>query len=140
MSQMNASGHQSKTQVVIFGLAYFVIGIVSGWLAGTAASAQVRLSWRLAAWVASGLLLVLQIGYEHFRLRNSSRLIALRVATAVAVGAFGLAAAATVHSLITSHYRPAYLVALIGWPIITAVPAFLGALVVSAILRRFSRH
>ena len=50
------------------------------------------------------------------------------VALGVAMGAFGLAAAATIHALTTGNYRVAYLFALVAWPAITALPAFLVAL------------
>jgi hypothetical protein len=73
--------------------------------------------------------------YEHFRLRSAYRAAALHIATAVAVGAFGLAVAAMIHSLSTTGaIRPVWLLALILWPAITAVPAFLAALAGGAIL------
>jgi len=113
--------------------------MVSSALAAHAASDHARLLWRLAAWAASGVIYATHIGHEHFRLRNSTRSIALHVAMAVAVGAFGLAVAATVHSLFTAHYRPGYLVALVAWPVITALPALLLALAASALLARLPR-
>ncbi len=77
------------------------------------------------------------IAYEHFRLRNSARLAALHVAVAVAIGAFLLAVAGMINSLSTaSAIRPAWLLALVAWPAITAVPAFLVAIVAGAILPR----
>jgi hypothetical protein len=137
---MNASGHRSWLRVAIFGLAYFVLGVVSSSLSGATTSEQARLMWRLAAWAISGLVFAAQIGHEHFRLRNSPLSIALNVSGAVAAGAFSLAVLATVHSLWISHYRPANLIALIAWPGIIFVPAFIIALVVSAILARFPRR
>src|SRR5207302_1754302 len=56
-------------------------------------------AWRLAAWVVSAFAYAAQIGYERFRLRNSPRCAALHVALAVALGAFGLAVSANIHSL-----------------------------------------
>jgi hypothetical protein len=42
-----------------------------------------------------------------------------------------------IHSLSTaSAFRPVWLLALVAWPAITAVPAFLVALVVAAMLPR----
>jgi len=125
---------------VIFGLAYFVVGLIFGALAGATASDQARVIWRLAAWGASVVVYATHIGYEHFRLHNSPRSIAPHVAMAVAVGAFGLAVAATVHSLFTAHYRPAYLGALVAWPAITTFPSLLVALGVSAVLARLPRR
>jgi hypothetical protein len=43
----------------------------------------------------------IHIAYERFRLKNSSSSAALRVASAVALGAFGLAVGANIHSLST---------------------------------------
>ncbi len=97
--------------------------------------------WRLAAWVVSGVAYATHIGYEHFRLRTSPGVTALHVALAVAIGAIGLAAAGMIHSLSTaSAFRPIWLVALVAWPAITAVPAFLVGLVVAAMLRRVPRE
>jgi hypothetical protein len=96
--------------------------------------------WRLAAWVVSGAAYAAHIGYEHFRLRNSPRVTALHVALAVAIGAIGLAVAGMMHSLsTTSVIRPAWLLALVIWPAVTAVPAFLVALVAGAVLARLPR-
>ncbi len=94
-------------------------------------------AWRLAAWIASGVAYAAHIGYEHFRLRNSPRAAALHVAAAVALGAFALAVAGMIHSLsITSAIRPAWLLALVSWPAVTAVTAIIVAFVAGAVLRR----
>jgi len=120
---------------LIVGAAYFVIGRVFA-----VPSANLRL-WRLAAWMLSGLAYAAHIWYEHFRLRNSTRSTALHVALAVAIGAIGLALAGMMHSLsTTSAIRPAWLLALVLWPAITAIPAFLGALVAAAVLSRLQQR
>ena len=94
-------------------------------------------AWRLAAWMVSGVAYVAHIGYEHFKLRSSPRSTAVHVAVAVAIGAFALAVAGMIHSLSTSStIRPGWLLALLIWPAVTAVPAFLGALVAGAVLQR----
>ena len=117
---------------ILIGVLYCVIGIVFA-----LPSNQVRL-WRLAAWVLSAAVYAAHIGYEKFRLGNSPRATALHAAMAVAVGAFLLAIAATVHkSMVVSHapyWR--FLLALVVWPIVTALPAFLVALAVAALLAR----
>ena len=52
---------------------------------------------------------------------------------AVAFGAFALALAANIHDLgSASGYRPRMLIALVAWPLLTGVPAFIVALVVAA--------
>src|SRR5215468_9089234 len=56
--------------------------------------------WRLAAWVVSAIFCSAHISYENLRLRNSPLRGALHVALAVALGAFGLAVAANIHSLV----------------------------------------
>ena len=92
-------------------------------------------AWRLAAWAASGVAYAAHIRYEHFTLGNSPRLSALHVAVGVAIGAFALAVAGMIHSLTTtSTIRPAWLLALVLWPILTGVPAFLGAFVAGSVL------
>jgi len=124
--------------MILLGVAYFVIGIVFATLANPVVSDQVRVIWRLAAWVASAAVYAAHIGYEHFRLGNSTRATALHAATAVALGAFLLAVAATVHKVMVPANTPywRFLLALVVWPLITALPAFLVALAVAAVLAR----
>ena len=81
------------------------------------------------------------IGYEHFRIRSSPRSTALHVAFGAAVGAFGLAAAAIVHSLLTGTGNLRLLrIALLIWPLITAVPAFVVAFVLAVALAQVPRR
>jgi hypothetical protein len=96
--------------------------------------------WRLAAWIVSAVVYAAHIGYEHFRFGRSPRSTALHVAFGAAVGAFGLAAAAIVHSLFTGTGNLRLLrIALLIWPLVTAVPAFAVALVLTAALARLPR-
>jgi hypothetical protein len=93
--------------------------------------------WRLAAWLTSAVAFAIHVGLEHFCLRNSPRTTALHASLSVALGAFGLAAAANIHALKTgtgNHGRLA--MALVIWPIITGVPAFMAALIAAALLAR----
>jgi hypothetical protein len=136
---MSPFGRHWWLRALVVGLAYSAVGIVFGQLAGTAASQQTSTFWRLGAWAVSGVIYATHIVYEHFRLHNSPRLIALH-AMAVALGAFGLAVAATIHALSIEQYRPRYLIALIAWPAITAFPAVLVAFPVSAVLARLARR
>jgi len=116
---------------ILLGVVYFVVGRLF-----TLPANNVH-AWRLAAWIVSGVVYAAHIGYEHFRLRSSPRLTALHVAVAVAIGALGLAVAGMIHSQSTgAAIRPAWLIALVAWPAITAVPAFLVALVIATMLRR----
>lgn len=90
--------------------------------------------------MASGVAFAAHIAYEHFELRNPPRVAASHAAFAVAVGALGLAVAGMIHSLWAgTPLRLAWLLALVAWPAITAVPAFLVALAASALLARLPR-
>ena len=135
---MDVSGRRLWVRAMILvAVSYVVIGIG---FAALAKSDHVRL-WRLAAWVASALVAAAHIGYEHYRLGSSPRPTALHAAGAVALGTFGLALAANAHWLFAGTYgQRAPLLALPVWPVITAVPAFLGALAVAAVLARLSRR
>ena len=119
--------------VILLGGLYLAIGIASAALAGAAASNQLRSFWRLSAFVISAVVFAAHIAYEHFRLRNTARPTAWHASLAVAFGAFALALAANIHDLgSASGYRPRMLIALVAWPLLTAVPAFIVALVVAA--------
>jgi len=118
---------------VLLGIGYALVGIV---FAVPATHVQ---AWRLAAWVVSAIGFAAHIAYERFGLRNSPRSAALHVAFAVALGAFGLAVGANIHSLSagsTNQHRQLLLLSLGIWPVMTALPAFLVALGTSVILAR----
>jgi len=118
---------------VLIGTGYALVGIVFA-LPTTHAHA-----WRLAAWVLSGIGYLSHIAVERFRLQNSSFPAALHIAFAVALGAFGLAVGANIHSLSggsTTQHRQLLLLSLGIWPVITALPAFLVALGANAVLSR----
>jgi hypothetical protein len=76
------------------------------------------------------------IAYERYRLKNSPCSAALHVAFAVAIGAFGLAVGANIHSLSIGLTNRLLLLSLGIWPIITALPAFLVALGTNVVLAR----
>ena len=123
--------------MLLAGATYLVAGIAFGALAGRAPSHQLRSAWRLAAWLVSAAAFAAHIGDEHFRLRSAPRTTALHAALAAALGAFALAAAANVHEILAApSYRPLLAIALVAWPVGTAVPAFLVALAVAAGLAR----
>jgi len=93
--------------------------------------------WRLAAWIVGAVVYAAHIGYEHFRIGSSPHSTALHVAIGAAIGAFGLAAAAIVHSLLTGTGNLGLLrIALLVWPLITGVPAYVVALVLTVVLAR----
>ena len=133
---MNASRRKAwLLPALLFGVAYFLIGRVF------ALPTDHVQAWRIAAWLVCGVLYAAHIGYEHFKLQSAPRFPAMHVAVAVAIGAFGLALAGMIHSLSTAPgIRPAWLLALVAWPAVTAVPAYLGALVAGVVLQRRSRR
>ena len=119
--------------VVLLGIGYAVVGIV---FAVPATHVQ---AWRLAAWVVCATGYAAHIAYERFRLQHSPGSAALHVACAVALGAFGLAVGANIHSLSTgstNQHRQLLLLSLWIWPAITALPAFLVALGMNVVLTR----
>ena len=118
---------------ILVGAIYAAVGVTFGALAGAAESTRMLLVWRYSAFVVSGLAFAAHIAYEHFRLRNPARPLAWHTAAAVAIGAFALAFVANVHDLGSpSGYRPRMLIALVAWPLLTAVPAYLVALLLAA--------
>jgi hypothetical protein len=115
--------------VVLVGVFYAVVGVVFA-----LPEHHVRV-WRLAAWLVSAAAYTAHIGYECVRTRAAPGRAALRVASAVALGAFGVALSATIHSVLvasTGQHRRLVLLALPIWPIMTGLPAFLVALAASA--------
>lgn len=128
---MSAPGRQPWiATVTLIGILYGVIGVVFA-----LPSNQGR-TWRLAAWAISAAVYAAHVGYEHFILHNPPRSAALHVAVSVGIGGLALAVAATVHSLFVppNYHRSRFIVALVVWPLITAMPAFLVALAAAAVL------
>ena len=119
--------------VILLGAVYFVFGVAFARLAGSAGSSSLRETWNRLGFLASAIAFALHICYEHLRLRNSSVTTAGHVAIAVGRGAFALALNANVHGLWVGSSNQRLLVfALVAWPAITAVPAFVAALIVAA--------
>jgi hypothetical protein len=127
--------------VLFLGTLYFVVGILFGELAGEAASHQMLLTWRWAAWIVSAIAFGAHIVYEQVRLRSSPRITAFHVSLAAGLGAFGLAAAANVHAQTVSPHQHSLLLALslAIWPVMTVLPAFVVALVAAILLARSRR-
>ena len=118
---------------VAFGSMYAAVGV------GFALPAAHAHSWRLAAWAVSALGFAAHIACERFRLENPPGAAALHIALAVALGGFGLAVGANVHSLIagsSSQHRQLLRLSLVIWPLVTSLPAFVVAFVVNVLLAR----
>ena len=130
---MGESPSQSWVRTtVLLGIGYAFVGIV---FAVPAAHLQ---AWRLAAWGVSAIGYAAHIAYERFRLQNSPASAALHVAFAVALGAFGVAVGANIHSLSagSTQHRQLLHLSLGIWPVITALPAFLVAFGTNMVLAR----
>jgi hypothetical protein len=112
---------------------YGAIGVITAVLAKRAVSPT---PWRLAAWVLSGIVFAAHIIYDRRRNGSSAASTALRVAAAVAVGAFLLAAAANVNHHPAGRNRSLSL-ALVAWPLLIMIPAFVAALIATGLLARF---
>lgn len=133
---MNGSGRLPGLRTVLpVGVLYLSAGITFGAFAGHAGSNQMRVMWRIAAWVISAAAFAAHIGFEHFRRHSSPRTSASRAALAVALGAFGLAVAANINAGVS--FRRA--LALVIWPVMTALPAFVVALAAAVLLSRARR-
>jgi vacuolar-type H+-ATPase subunit I/STV1 len=133
---MDASGRRRWLRTaILIGVVYLVVGVAFAAFAGWSASNQVRVTWRLAAWVISAAAFAAHVWHERFRLRNPALTTALHTSMAVAAGAFGLAVAANLHAqrAASGNWRLLAL-ALVAWPALTAAPAFVAALVVAAAL------
>ena len=114
---------------LLAGVLYLVIG------RAFAAPASHALAWRRAAWLVSGAVFLAHILYEHFRLRHSPGTTARHTALAVAIGAFALAAAGMMRDVASgSPFRASWLLALVLWPVFTALPAFMVAAVAAPLL------
>ena len=125
--------------MLFVGGVYLVAGILFAALAKSAPSHQMVVAWRLAAWVISAVAFAAHIGYEHFWLRSSPGTTALHASLATAIGAFGLAVSAVIHAVTAPAHPHFPAISLVVWPAITALPAFLVALALAAVLTRARR-
>jgi hypothetical protein len=120
--------------LIVAGVVYFLIGFGFVAFARWSIFGLTALTWNRLAFLFSAIVFVTQIIYEHARVGSAPRITAWHSSLAVALGALGLALAANIHDLGSSAgYRPRMLVALVAWPLITAVPAFFVALIVATV-------
>lgn len=140
---MNRPADQPWLRVAVcFAIVYPVVGLTFAALANPSASHEMRVTWRLAAWLVCAAACAAHLGYEHFRLRNPPPRAALHVAVAVALGAFALAVWVNVHGQwgASSHQSPLAPLALVVFPAVTGVPAFVVAFLAAAVLARTRRR
>src|SRR5215510_13011168 len=124
----------------IVGLIYFVIAYGSV-LINAALPDEAR-PIRFAAWILSAIAFAVHFWFEEFRRHHSARVTAFHVSIAVAIGAFLLALAATIHATTVTTHAPysRHLIALAAWPAVTAIPAFIVALLASVLLQSIVRR
>src|SRR4030095_7783632 len=123
---------------LLVGMVYLGISLVAGELAARAASHDDTVGWRLMAWGVSAFVWAAHLARE-LHLTRSNQLAAFRAAIRTAIGAFGLAAAALVHSLWVpspDHNMRLFILALFLLPVMTVMPAYFGGLVLSPWLKR----
>lgn len=130
---MDSSGRKPWVLVMLLlGAVYFVFGVAFATFASLSSSNLMRVTWNRLGFLASAVAFAIHIGYERFRLRNLPFMTASHVSIAVALGAFALAVNANVHGYKVGSGNHRLLVfALVAWPAITAIPAFVVALIVA---------
>jgi hypothetical protein len=118
---------------IVAGVFYFLIGFGFAAFARWSSFGVTALTWNRLAFLFSAIVFVVHIVYENAWVGGAPRKTAWHSCLAVALGAFGLALAANIHDLGSpAGYRPRMLVALVAWPLITAVPAFFVALIAAS--------
>jgi len=140
---MDSQTNQPWLRMALFvALVYPVVGITFAALANPSTSHGMRINWRLAAWLVSAAAFAAHLGYEHFRLRSSPLRAALHISGAVGLGAFVLAVWVNVHGqwVASSHQSPLAPLALVVFPAVTGVPAFVVAIAALAVLARMRRR
>jgi len=127
---------------MLVAIVYPVVGIAFAALANLSASHEMVVAWRLAAWLVSAAAFAAHLRYEHFRLRSSPLRAAWHVAVAVALGAFLLAVWVIVHGHwgASSHQSRFAPLALVVFPAVTGVPAFVVGFIAVAVLARMRRR
>ena len=119
-------------------LAYPIEGVVLALPTQFAPSHVAVVAWRLFAWAVAAVTFVLHLGYEHRRLGSPPARGAFHCAAAVAAGGFLLALWIVARpawdpAAHSSRFAP---LALIAFPLMTGVPAFIVGLGALALLRR----
>jgi hypothetical protein len=120
--------------VILFGAVYVVVGVA---FPNPPATDKSQFMWRLAAWLICAVAFAIHICLSLFRFGNTRQRTAFQAAASVAIGAFGLAVAANIHSLTAGRrYQPMLALALAIWPLLTGVPAFVVAFIAATVLTK----
>ena len=132
MNQIKNSKHIK--QIILFGLFYLVIGIMSALITNPMETAGMQAAFRLFALALAITVFVFHIRLELFQYSSSLLISALNGAIATAVGSFLLAVLANVYNILTAEdNKNQLLLALIIWPAVTGLLALLGGYVVAKI-------
>jgi hypothetical protein len=121
--------------IVLFAIVYFVLGVITGALAGAAPTLELLKTYRLLAWVVIGIVFLAHVLYERARLGHTPFVTARHVAAALALYALAVAASGPVRKHWGTETQGRALLALILWPVITVVPGFFAAWVAAALIR-----
>lgn len=121
---------------MLFAIAYPIVGIALSFPANAAAN-NVRLAWRLGVWLICAAVFLTHIALES-RARNTPLPAAWHAAVAVAIGGFLLAVWVNVHGQWMTSRPPNPLApwALVLFPLVTGVPAFVAGFVAASVLAR----
>lgn len=130
--------HRWFGRACVVALVYATAGIGFAELAKSAGAHETVVAWRLAAWIISAIAFAAHIRLDGVRYRFAAVQTAYHAAVASALGAFGLAASAAAHSYLGSPAHRFPMIALLVWPLITGVPAFVVAYAVAILFRRAS--
>lgn len=124
--------------ILLAGAAYVLVGTGTAIVAGMAPSSAGVKGWRFAAWLLSVVVFAVHFAIE--RDRDGRRMsVAARVALAVGIGAFGVAALGPLRMHWTEPARlKLVMLSLVAWPVLTGVPAFVVALVGGIVLDRLA--
>jgi hypothetical protein len=122
---------------LLVGAIYTALGVAASAVGGASASGRLGLLARWATFALSGIAFLAHAVHEARAKGAGVTRTGLRSALAAAIGGLGLAVAANLHELTSrAAFRPRMLVALVAWPLLTAIPAFLGAVLLAALFGR----
>src|SRR4051812_1969589 len=118
---------RSVAIVIGFGAGYLIIGRASGAAAAAASTQHDLENWRRMAFIVSAIAFAVHFGLAYRRDGAPPFRTALQCASAVGLGAFGLAVAALIHDHEAGRHTQLLGLSLVLWPLLMGVPAFLVA-------------
>lgn len=127
---------------ILVAIVYPIVGITFALPTNPSASHNTVVAWRLAAWLVSATAFAAHLVYEHTRLHNAPLRAALHTSLAVALGGFLMAVWILLHARLSgsTSQSPLAPLALVIFPVVTGVPAFLAAFVTLTILARIRQR